>query len=170
MGALGLVSNEEIYGKNGRHVLALKQRCTNEQEFIKYANDNMKALGLTPIENMGDTIDQALSKLGTMAGTVAVLGKGATLAELALATTAVEKIAVGASFYATFYVGAYIGSFAVATGKYLSCGSSIADAFAFIEDNNIKFDNAKVFFANNPEILNTGMANREVFAKRASIA
>lgn len=171
MSAVGLVPNQETHGRRGRNrnVKALKYSCVKHQDFITYANDNMRQLGLTPVENMGDTVDQALVKLGTMAGTVAILGKGATVAELVLATTIVEKIAVGATLYASYYVGAYIGSFAVATGKYLSCGSSIADALTFIEDNNIKFNNAKVFFANNLEILSTTMPNREAFVKRSTV-
>lgn len=87
----------------------------------------MQDLGLPVPSTLFDTYNTALSTASTMVGTLATLGKGATMAELVGATVGLEKLAVAASIGASAYTGAAIGSIAVAAGRSLGCGSRMSD-------------------------------------------
>lgn len=144
-------------------------RCTNEQDFFEYVNTNMEQLGLTPPKTIWQKTETTIKTVGTLLGAIKMLGKGATLSELAFATTALEKTVVGGVVLASGYVGAYVGSVAVAAGRYGACGSTISDTIYFIQENGIDFYGSKVFFANNPEIIKPSMPNRETFAERITV-
>ena len=94
------------------------------------------------------------------------LGKAATMAEIAGATVALEKLAVLGAISAAGYVGAVIGSIAVATGRSLGCGYRISDMFVFLEHNNLKFNNWNVFYTHNPQILDKNHNFRNSFGMR----
>jgi hypothetical protein len=95
--------------------------------FFQAYKTNMEALGLDVPTSWYGTQVTLLTKLGAMVAAVDKLGKGATVAELAGATTLPEKLLVGGAIYAAFYSGAAIGSAMVAMGKYTSCGASPAN-------------------------------------------
>ena len=52
------------------------------------------------------------------------------MAEIAGATVALEKLAILSAVSASGYVGAVIGSIAVATGRTVGSGTRISDLFA----------------------------------------
>jgi hypothetical protein len=94
------------------------------------------------------------------------LGKGATMAEIAGATVALEKFMVLGAMSAAGYVGAIIGSIAVATGGSLGCGYRISDMFVFLDQNNLKFNNWNAFYIHNPQILDRHHTFRNSFGMR----
>jgi len=106
-------------------------RCYKTGDFKKYFDQNMKELGLTVPSGLFDTSKKATETAILILGTLKLLGKGATMAEVAGATVALEKLAVLAALSAAGYVGAVIGSIAVATGRALGCGYKISDMFVF---------------------------------------
>jgi hypothetical protein len=69
----------------------------------------------------------------TMPGGVAAAGGGA----VGVAAVTSEVVLWAGGITAAFYVGACIGSLAVATGKTLSGGLSIADLFAAADRHNV---------------------------------
>ncbi|WDE11464.1 hypothetical protein [Thalassomonas haliotis] len=75
-----------------------------------------------------------------MVETLKTLGKGATVAKLIDATRDQEKLKVAATLGAAAYVGAIIGSIAIASGRSLACGSQISDIFVFFHQNKLEFD------------------------------
>ncbi|WP_020590288.1 hypothetical protein [Desulfobacter curvatus] len=103
-------------------------------------------------------------------GTLATLGKGATIGELIGATVGLEQLAVAASFGAAAYTGAVIGSIAVAIGRVLGRGSRISDLFAFIHQNNLQFEGIASFYTHNSQILNKKHTVRNSFGIRAKIS
>jgi len=111
--------------------------CDKEQSFFLYFKENMNSLGLGVPETLFDTQKTAIANVSAIAAAICIIGPKATLAEIAGATVALEKLAVLGALSASFYLGAVVGSIAVATDRYLGCGSSIADYFAMAEKDGL---------------------------------
>ncbi len=144
------------------------RKCYKTGDFKKYFTENMNELGLTVPSGLFDTSQKATETAILTLGTLKLLGKGATMAEVASATFALEKLAVLAALSAAGYVGAVIGSIAVATGRSLGCGYKISDMFAFLEENNLEFKNWNAFYTHNPQILNKNHKFRNSFGLRCN--
>jgi hypothetical protein len=142
-------------------------QCYNSGDFKKYFNENMSELGLPVPSSLFDTYQTAVATATTLVGTLATLGKGATVGELIGATVGLEKLAVAASIGAAAYTGAVIGSIAVASGRSLGCGSRISDLFVFTYQNNLKFKGLAAFYTHNPQVLDKGYSFRNSFGIRA---
>ncbi len=129
--------------------------CYNSGDFNKYFTENMNALGLEVPSGLFASYDKALTTVTALASALHTLGKGATMAELVGATVGVEQLMVVGAVGGTFYVGACVGSLAVASGRSISCGNSISDLFMLIALHpELQFDDWNGFFARNPEVLN----------------
>jgi hypothetical protein len=142
-------------------------QCYKSGDFKKYFNENMKELGLPVPSTLFDTYQTAVATASTLVGTLATLGKGATIGELIGATVGLEKLAVAASIGAAGYTGAVIGSIAVASGRSLGCGSRISDMFVFTHQNNLQFNDWHAFYVHNPQVLDKGHKFRNSFGMRA---
>lgn len=127
----------------------------------------MEALGLPVPSTLFDTYQTAIATASTLVGTLATLGKGATMAELIGATVGLEKLAVAASIGAAAYTGAVIGSIAIASGRFLSCGGRMSDLFIFLHQNRLAFDGWHTFYAHNDQVLDTSRPFRRPFGVRA---
>lgn len=106
--------------------------------FYKYFKENMDSLGLEAPESLFGSPDIALAKAAQIGGAIAKLGRSATLLEIIGATTGLEKLMVVSGLSACYYVGGVIGSIAVATGRTLSGGTSIADCLAVADRINLR--------------------------------
>ncbi|HCH2580025.1 TPA: hypothetical protein NKS71_001208 [Vibrio parahaemolyticus] len=122
-------------------------------EFSKHFNANMKALGLPVPSTLFDSATAAISNAAIMIEALKKLGRGATVAELIKATTGLEKLKVAGALLASFYVGAVVGSIAVASTKTLGCGLNLEGFFSFQNKHRLKYPNSHLFYAANPEIL-----------------
>ena len=127
----------------------------------------MKDLGLPVPQTLFDNFNAAVANAGLILETLGTLGKGATMAEVIKATTGLERLKVAASLGASFYVGAIIGSIAVASGRSLGCGNRISDTFVFIHQNNLTFDGWNSFYVRNPEILDKSSKFRIAYRSKA---
>ncbi len=146
-------------------------QCYTSGDFKKYFNENMKAMNLPVPSTLFDNFNAAIANAGLILETLNTLGKGATIAEIIKATTGLEKLKVAASLGAAYFVGAAIGSIAVASGRSLGCGYRITDMFVFLEQTNLKFDNCNSFYMMHPEILDKRHNFRQVyFAKAISVS
>lgn len=141
--------------------------CYRSGDFQSYFNKNMDALGLPYPTSFFDSYNATIAHLTVMLESVRSLGKGATVAELVGATTGLERLKVAAAFGASAYVGAVIGSLAVASGRSLGCGARISDLFVIIEKNNLPVGNAQGFYTRNPQILDQSHPFRKSFGVRA---
>ena len=106
--------------------------------FYDYFKENMESMGLPAPESLFGTLSAAVGTASTLLTQIDKFGKTVTLGELISAGTRLEKLAVIGACSAAFYVGAVIGSIAVATGRSLSGGLSIADVLAIARDNNLE--------------------------------
>jgi hypothetical protein len=95
--------------------------------FYSYFKQNMEAMGLPAPQNLFGTIGTALATATSILTQIDKFGPTVTVAEIIGAGTALEVSGVMAACSAAFYVGAVIGSIAVATGRSISGGMSIAD-------------------------------------------
>lgn len=141
--------------------------CYNAGDFRKYFKQNMDALDLPVPSTLFDSYQTAIATASTLAGTLAKLGKGATIAELVGATVGLEKLMVAASLGAAAYTGAVIGSIAVASGRSLGCGAQISDMFVFVHRNGLQFEGWRSFYAQNRQVIDDSRPFRRSFGLRA---
>jgi len=125
----------------------------------------MNALGLPVPAGLFDTQNAAIANASAILAALKTVGAKATLAEIAGATVALEKLAVLGALSASFYLGAVVGSIAVATGKYLSCGSSIADFFAIAEKDGLFTPELHRHLNQYQIIFNTQLTNRQSYGE-----
>ncbi|MCF6363007.1 MAG: hypothetical protein L3J88_06620 [Gammaproteobacteria bacterium] len=142
-------------------------QCYKVGDFKKYFNENMQALGLPIPSTFFDSYNAAIAHAVIMVETLKTLGRGATVAELIGATTGLEKLKVAATFGAAAYVGAVIGSIAVASGRSLGCGYRIADMFVFMHQNKLQFKGWQSFYFHNSQIFEKNNSSRKIFGLRA---
>lgn len=121
--------------------------------FGKYFTENMTALGL-PTPN------------GVYENSLAIFGIAATLGEAAhlhskmpvslawRGSFGFEKAKLLTAIGVSYYVGAMIGSAAVAIGRTTGCGTSIADAILLARENGINGAWLEHELAAHPEFLN----------------
>lgn len=119
---------------------------TAKKTFYIYFKENMNELGLPAPASLFGSLTAAVSSIGAMSKYVKTFGTTATISEMVgtlaggstaagggcvgLATALSEVALAFGGLAAAFYVGACIGSLAVATGKYLSGGLSISDCIS----------------------------------------
>ncbi len=139
-------------------------QCYNSGDFKKYFTENMNALGLAVPTNLFDTSGKAIATAVLILSALDKLGKGATMAQIAGATFALEKLMVLGAMSAAGYAGAVIGSIAVATGRSLGCGYRISDMSVFLKNNNLEFQNWNAFYTVNSQILDKNHNFRNSFA------
>jgi hypothetical protein len=97
-------------------------------DFYKYFKENMEALGLAPPpESLFGTQQLAISTISTILACIDKFGTKVTVLEVIGAGTRLEQMAVFGALGASYYVGAAIGSLAVATGRTMSGGTSLSD-------------------------------------------
>ena len=142
-------------------------KSCNSGDFRRYFNENVQGLGLPVPSRLFDSYNAAIAHAVVMVDTLRTLGKGATVGELIGATTGLEKLKVAAAFGASAYVGAVIGSIAVASGRSFGCGSRISDLFVFRHQHKLDFKDANSFYVHNPHVVDKGRPFRSNFGIRA---
>lgn len=137
--------------------------CSNDVGFAHYFEDNMKALGLPAPTSSYTTIVATVGALKGMSDAIATYGRTATITQLTLRITwgyAVAPIVARAAGFilamgAAYYVGAMIGSAAVAAYKSAGCTGpiSVAQVVAWARSNDIDAQWLEAELISNPEIL-----------------
>jgi len=105
--------------------------------FYQYFKENMDGLGLPAPESLFGTLQTTVATVTVLLTNIDKFGKTVTVRELIGAGTRLEKLATVAALSAAFYVGACIGSLAVATGRTLAGGVSIADVLLLARRHQI---------------------------------
>lgn len=97
-------------------------------DFYKYFKENMEALNLIPPpESLFGTQALAVATINTFVAFIDKFGTKVTVMEVIGAGTRLEQMSVIGATGAAYYTGAVIGSLAVATGRTISGGTSLAD-------------------------------------------
>jgi hypothetical protein len=79
-----------------------------------------------------------------------------------------EQLATTGAVSASFYVGAVIGSIAVATGRTLSGGTSIADVLSFATRSNVNKPWLHTMLTRYPGVYDARIAHRSMYRLTAS--
>jgi len=106
-------------------------------EFYRYFKANMESMGLPAPESLFGTLQTAVASATALIGQVDKFGARVTLPELVGAGTKLELLGVAAACSASFYVGAVIGSIAVATGRSVAGGVTMADVIFTADQFNL---------------------------------
>ena len=109
----------------------------SQDQFWKYFSENMNELGLLAPQELFGTSTATYATLKAIMTYLDKMGPKTMVSELAGAGTGLEKLATVGAVGASLYVGAIIGSLAVATGRSLSGGSTIADAIIAAQDADV---------------------------------
>ncbi|SDG13781.1 MULTISPECIES: hypothetical protein [unclassified Duganella] len=106
-------------------------------QFYKYFKENMEALGLPAPENLYGNLQLAINTAMTLVGYVEKFGTKVTVREMIGAGIRGEKLLTVWTMGASYYVGAVIGSIAVAAGRSLAGGTSLADVLIRAQMNHL---------------------------------
>lgn len=106
-------------------------------DFYKYFKENMDSLGLAAPESIFGSLQAAVGAATTLLGYIDKFGKRVTVRELIRAGTKAEWLATVGAYSVAFYVGAVIGSIAVATGRTLAGGTSISDVLLTVNRHGL---------------------------------
>jgi hypothetical protein len=131
-------------------------------EFYQYFKENMEALGLiAPPESLYGTQALAISTISTILAYIDKFGTKVTVRELAGAGTKLERLTVLGALGASYYAGAVIGSLAVATGRTMSGGTSIADVLYELSKQGWNREWIRSLFHRRPGLYNSSVSGRK---------
>lgn len=106
-------------------------------DFYKYFKENMDGLGLDCPETLFNSNGTAIQTATIILTAIKQYGRNVTMAELIGAGTGLEKLIYLGTLRASYYVGAVIGSIAVATGRSVSGGVSLSDVLLNAQRNGL---------------------------------
>ena len=106
-------------------------------DFYKYFKENMDALGLPAPESLFGTASTTVANAGTILSQIDKFGRGVTIREIIGAGTKLEGLGSIGACVAAYYAGAVIGSLAVASGRSLAGGTSLADVIFTAKTNGL---------------------------------
>jgi hypothetical protein len=140
-----------------------------EQGWIDYWKENMGSLGYT-VPNYVGTRNMVDGTIGALMAAVKQFGTKVTVKEVIIAGAGLEKWAAQGYLYAAYVAGAMIGSAAVATGRSLAGGTSIADVMMEIHLSGQASPQAKAavraVLIKHPEIYQADHPARPFFITR----
>ena len=106
-------------------------------QFYNYFKENMKAMHLSAPEEFFSTQEKALGAALSITKAIYMFGPRVTVGELIGAGILSEKLYIAVNMGAAYYLGAVIGSIAVATGRSISGGVTIADVLFVANEHNL---------------------------------
>lgn len=139
-------------------------------DFYKYFKENMDGLGLPAPESLFGSVQAAVGSASVILGMVDKFGKRVTIGELIGAGTKLEGLAVISACAAAFYVGAVIGSIAVATGRNMANGASLSDALAVVNKYHLSRPWLTDVLRRWPGIYKPSFASRGTYQRCMTIA
>jgi hypothetical protein len=134
--------------------------------FYRYFHENMESLGLPAPDSMFGNLQMALANAAAFIAHIDKFGQQITVGELVGAGLRAEKLGMMATLSAAFYVGAVVGSIAVATGRTLSGGVSLADVMWDIRCNGSYRPWLADIMRRHPVVYDTSMIGRSIYRTR----
>lgn len=106
-------------------------------DFYKYFKENMDSLGLPAPDSLFGNAQLAIATASTLVGLIEKFSKKVTVMEMIGAGIRGEKLMVIGAMSGSYYLGAVIGSIAIATGRSLSGGTSLSDVLLNAQMNHL---------------------------------
>ena len=107
-------------------------------DFYQYFKENMESMGLPAPQSLFGSVTSAVATATTLLSQVEKFGKKVTINELLRAGNKLEQLAIVGACSAAFYLGAVIGSIAVATGRVLGNGATLSDVLLTAQAYNLR--------------------------------
>lgn len=139
-------------------------------DFYKYFKENMDGLGLPAPESLFATLQAAVGSASVILGMVDKFGKRVTVGELIGAGTRLEGLAVISACSAAFYVGAVVGSIAVASARSMADSVSLSDVLATVNKYHFSRPWLSDVLRRWPGIYKPGFASRDAYFRSATLA
>jgi hypothetical protein len=139
-------------------------------DFYKYFKENMDGLGLPAPESLFGSVQAAVGSASVILGMVDKFGKRVTVGELIGAGTRLEGLAVISACSAAFYVGAVVGSIAVASGRSMADSVSLPDVLATVNKYHFSRPWLSDVLRRWPGIYKAGFASRDAYFRSATLA
>lgn len=130
-------------------------------DFYKYFKENMDALSLYAPENLYGSVATAQATISGLLGYIDKYGTKVTVLEMVGAGTNLERLATVGAVQGAYYVGATIGSLAVATGRTLARGTSLADVLFEATHRDLSRDWLPPLLHRNPGIYAPNVPGRK---------
>jgi hypothetical protein len=134
--------------------------------FFQYFRENMDSLGLPAPTSLFGSLQMALANAAAFVAHIDKFGQRITVGEMIGAGVRAEKLSTVATMAASYYVGAVVGSIAVATGRALSGGVSLADVLWGIRCNGLYRPWLADTMRRHPVIYDTRMVGRNLYQSR----
>ncbi|NMF87310.1 hypothetical protein [Aromatoleum petrolei] len=139
-------------------------------DFYRYFKENMDGLGLPAPETLFGSLQATVANATVILSQVDKFGKAVTISELISAGKKIEQLATIGACSAAFYVGAVIGSIAVATGRSLSGGTSIADVIFTACRHNLDRPWLVTTLQRYPDLYEKRTVARDMYRYQAAVA
>lgn len=129
--------------------------CTSDNGlFGQYIDNNMSSLNLPIPSTIFETIGSMTAIATAIAEVIEINGTSISLYQaLQKISSAKKALSVSTGISASFYLGALIGSMAVATGKCISNGATISDALWTAREMGIFGSWLETEYIKHPELL-----------------
>lgn len=134
--------------------------------FHQYFRQNMESLGLPAPESLFGNLQLALANAAAFVAHLDKFGQKITVGELIGAGLRAEKLGVIATLGAAYYVGAVIGSIAVAAGRTLGGGTSLADVMWEVRCNGLHRPWLAETLRRHPGIYDKNVTGRRLYRAR----
>lgn len=128
--------------------------CYDFSNFGSYFKENMNAIGLPAPTELFGTVTTAYANIRELVEAVSLYGRHVTVQEVWGGTSKLEKLRLLGPLIAAYYSGAAVGSAAVALGRSLGCGTTIADAMWHAKEHGIYDSWIESELLSNPQFMN----------------
>lgn len=132
-------------------------------DFYKYFKENMEALGLVAPGTLFGSQQLAVGTITAILGYIDKFGTKVTVREVIGAGTKLELLATVGALGAAYYAGAATGSLAVATGRTISGGTSLADVLYEASRWQFKRPWLTSLFHRRPGIYDPNLSGRKYY-------
>lgn len=139
-------------------------------DFYRHFKENMDGLGLPAPESLFGTVTAAVSNTSVILGLIDKFGTRVTVGEIIGAGTKLEVLAVASGCAAAYYVGAVIGSIAVASGRSLAGGTSISDVLMTINKHGLSRPWLTADLRRRPELYSPRFASKKCYLSYKALA
>lgn len=130
-------------------------------DFYDYFKENMEALGLIAPASLFATQQVTLGTISTLLAYIEKYGTKVTVREMIGAGTKLEALVTLGAMGAAYYAGAVIGSLAVAAGRTMSGGTSLADVLAIVSKPQFNKPWLRILMHEKPAIYDSAVAHRK---------
>jgi hypothetical protein len=143
--------------------------CPNQRSWFDYWKENMESLGFQIPTTWVAGQQMVTGYIAAIVAAIEKFGPRVTVGELVAAGTVGQGLLFAASATASVVAGAAIGSAAVASGRYLACGTSLADVLAYAMENHWLTRETHKILLLYPQTYRVDVPMRSSFAQSAPL-